>query len=139
VTCYGVSPQYRNMKKTGAKKGQRPIRPFQAHRRTTIYKACSCDLGIPTTHENDVVAISLTRHLVQMTLYWAYLNGIYNLAVAYNCQQDHIVRFILGCPDIPDTIKKPMSIVRQHIHVIRSFYKLRKYAANCSYEHRKKN
>jgi hypothetical protein len=84
-----------------------------------LYKACSATFGVPTTLKNDILAIALTNHLVQMTLHWSSSSGGYNPSRAFKIQEKRVFENILSHYNIPSSIKKPILIlVRQHLQFI---------------------
>jgi hypothetical protein len=67
----------RNIPKTSHPKTSHPKQPipFHVHCSSLLYNACSAAIGVPTTLKNDILAIALTNHLIQMTLHWSSSSG----------------------------------------------------------------
>jgi hypothetical protein len=107
-------------KKTIQAQCGRQIIPFQVHHSSTLYKACADALGVPPTHKDNKIAVGLTNHLVQMTLLWTLTNGAYNPSLPFKAQEKTVFQSILFCPFIPSMVKKPINLVREHLHVIHS-------------------
>jgi hypothetical protein len=87
-------------------------------RSSILYKACSATIGVPTTLKNDILAIALTNHLVQMTLHWSSSRGGYNPSRAFKIQEKRVFENILSHNNIPSSIKKPILLVRRHLQFI---------------------
>jgi hypothetical protein len=121
----------RNIPKTSHPKTSHPKQPipFHVHRSSLPYKACSAAIGVPTTLKNDILAIALTNHLIQMTLHWASSSGVYNPSIAFKIQEKSVFENILSHDNIPSSIEKPILLVRRHLHFIRSNFALRNYQA----------
>jgi hypothetical protein len=64
--------------------------PFHEHCSSLLYKACSAAIGVWTTLKNDILAIALTNHLIQMTLHWSSSSGVYNPSIAFKIQEKRV-------------------------------------------------
>jgi hypothetical protein len=109
------------------------------HCSSLLYKACSAAIGIPTTLKNDIVAIALTNHLIQMTLHWSSSSGGYNPSMAFKIQEKRVFENILSHNNIPSSIKKPILLVQQHLQFIRSNFALRIYEAEIRHKEKQTN
>jgi hypothetical protein len=105
----------RNIPKTSHPK---KLIPFHVQRSSSLYKACSAAIGVSTTLKNDILAIALTNHLVQMTLHWSSSSGGYKPSRAFKIQEKYVFENILSHNNIPSSIEKPILLVRQHLQVI---------------------
>jgi hypothetical protein len=109
------------------------------HHSSLLYKACSAAIGVPTTLKNDILAITLTNHLIQMTLHWSSSSGVYNPSIAFKIQEKRVFENILSHDNIPSSIKKPILLVRQRLHFIRSDFALRNYEAKIRHKEKQTN
>jgi hypothetical protein len=117
---------------------KRPI-PFHVHRSSLLYKACSAAIGVPTTLKNDILAIALTNHLIQMTLHWSSSSGGYNPLMALKIQEKRVFENILSHNNIPSSIEKPILLVRRHLQFICSNFALRNYEAKIRHKEKETN
>jgi hypothetical protein len=109
------------------------------HCSSLLYKACSAAIGVPTTLKNDILAIALTNHLIQMTLHWSSSSGGYNPSIAFKIQEKRVFENILSHNNIPSSIKKPILLVLRHLHFIRRDFALRNYEAKIRHKEKQTN